>query len=97
MFIHSKLGINLKTKFYSYFVNSILKTISSLGFRLSEQHHDDQQKQASYKNGRKGAKKKVFDSLSKKDLYAVKALAIRQCKKYWENTSHKNSRNQNHI
>ena len=33
----------------------------------------------------------MFDSLSKKDLYAVKALAIRQCKKYWENTSHKNS------
>ena len=27
LFTHSKLGINLKTNFYSYFVNSILKTI----------------------------------------------------------------------
>lgn len=65
LFTHSKLGINLKTKFYSYFVNSILKTIS-LGFWLCEQHHGDQQKRATYKNGRREPRRKCLTHFLRK-------------------------------
>ena len=49
------------------------------------------------KGGKKGAKKKVVDPFSKKDWYDVKAPAMFNKKKYWKNTSHENSGNQNRI